>query len=341
MKIKLFILAALALVAASCAKTEMNVPEASNAAVPVKLTLSMPDAPQTRMGFEKTDPAQPLSLKALWKADFPMLLILFQSDREDNADWKDHCVVHEFNIPASAEGQTTVDLSAAVGTVDLSALDANKPLKYVVTTGYKWFDPYKCNRLGNGYSQFSAKDLSGQLIAMIFATPVQQTPFPSGGSALALSGKLEWLTAALAVQFHITPAAEALQLRGSQGALFVALSGNGYAYPDMYDLVLRKRRSGEYSYGTGIYYSRFETLGSMLDSDGYRYFTIPADDTEGIKISGSKIRIQAKYEAGNVNTGETLGTLNPDIAIEPGKCYRIKIKVDDANGDGIPEFTRE
>ena len=341
MKIKHLFLAALALVAASCAKTETNVPEASAAAVPVKITLSMPgEEPQTRMGFEKTDFARPLSLKAVWKKDFPMLLILFQSDVPDNSDWRNRCVVHKFTIPATADGQTSADLTAAAGTVDLTTFDAAKPLKYVITTGNNWHDGNKENRLGNGINRYpSAYDLSKQLDKMIFATPVQQTAMPAGSNPLELTGKLEWLTAALAVNFTIDPSASALNF--SEMIIRLDKNSSTNSYPDGYDPVLRKRRAAYFRFGEGIKFRPAAPLAGALDSDGYRYFTIPADDTQGVNVTGSKFSISAEMEGGaTLDTGEALGTLDRSKSIEPGKCYGIAVMIKDEDGNGIPEFER-
>lgn len=341
MKIKHLFLAALALVAASCAKTETNVPEASAAAVPVKITLSVPgEEPQTRMGFEKTDPARPLALKSVWKEDFPMLLILFQSDMPDNSDWYNHCVMHKFIIPAPANGQTSADLSAAAGTVDLSTLDAAKPLKYVITTGEGWHYKDKKILFGNGlYMPYPADDLSEQLRNMIFATPVQQTAMPAGGNPLELTGKLEWLTAALAVNFTIDSSASALNFSSMSISLFANSPSNSYL--DGYDPVLRKRTTGYYRFGAGIRFKSAAPLATALDGEGYRYFAIPADDAQGVQVSGSKFRLNAELGGGTtVNTGEALGTLDRSKIIEPGKCYGIKIGVSDADNDGTPEFRR-
>ena len=85
------ILAAIAFIFASCTKDNPEMPD-NTKAVPLKITLSMPPAPQpgdgvTRVAFEK-DAANPLRLAAKWKSGDEMVLILFQGD---NATWKDNC----------------------------------------------------------------------------------------------------------------------------------------------------------------------------------------------------------------------------------------------------------
>jgi hypothetical protein len=337
----LIILAAFALIFASCTEDYDGMPDTT--AVPLKITISMPDAPQptdgvTRVAFEK-DAANPLRLTAKWKTNNNMVLILFQGD---NATWKDNpgTLVHKFTIPAEADGQTTADLTAAAGTVDLSGFDPSKPLKYVVATGYHWDDTRKTNRIGNGSLRFPYNStLETQLQNMLFATPVQEIPFPAG--TLEIGGKLEWLTAVLALKFNIAPAAQSLKVK-DDSALYFRLTGNGYdKYIDMYDFVLRKRDSFKPSYSIGISWKTAGTpLGEALDAGGFRYFTIPADDmAEGMQITGSKVQV-LEYENGTWGAATDVGMMDPEVTIRRGYCYGFEINVTDTDGDGVMEFTK-
>ena len=341
------ILAAIAFIFASCTKDNPEMPD-NTKAVPLKITLSMPPAPQpadgvTRVAFEK-DAANPLRLAAKWKSGDEMVLILFQGD---NATWKDNpgTLIHKFTIPASADWQTTADLTAAAGTIDLSGFNPGQNLKYVVATGDGWNDAFKANLFGNGmHSQAYSSTLETQLRDMVFATPVQEIPFPAG--ALEIGGKLEWLTAVLAVKFEIAPAAQSLKVKDDSG-LYIGLAPNSWAgstYIDKYDLVLRKRVDPKSYFTNGISWFGYTgtTLGEVLDADGFRYFAIPADDmADGMQVTGSKVQVEADFAASTGTPAFTdVGVMNPTVTIQRGKCYGFKINVTDTNGDGVPEFTK-
>lgn len=325
--------------AASCTEDNAEMPDVT--AVPLKITLSMPDVPQpadavTRVAFEKDD-TTPLSLTAKWKTDDEMVLILFQGD---NVNWKDNCKIHKFTIPAEADGQTTANLTAAAGTVDLEGFDSSKPLKYVVATGYSWHDTDKNCKFGNGRTSYKYYEtLETQLQDMVFATPVQEIHFPSG--ALEIGGKLEWLTAVLALKFNISPEAQTVKVKDGS-MLFFILTGNSSNYVNFYDPVLRKKIFSTTSFSAGIsWYDESDTpLSDALDAGGFRYFTIPADNmSEGIQITGSKVKVQ-EYVNSAWGDKKDVGVMNPDIPIQCGKCYGFEIDVTDADGDGTLEFTK-
>ncbi|MDO5665318.1 MAG: hypothetical protein Q4G63_08695 [Bacteroidia bacterium] len=348
MNYKLLItLAALALIIASCTKDEMDneTRHATSLLTPVQLTLTMPDAdnPATRAAFEVTDPTKPFKLKATWRTDETMVLILFQGD---NANWKTNCIVRQFKIPASANGQTKADLSEAVGTVDLSTFNPAQNIKYVVVSGGNFNIINNMINLGNGVSTALTDDLTidqewyyGQLFLMTFLTRVQETPFPTG--ALQLSGKLEWLTAVLAVQFEIDPAADLL-MEGDK-YMNVYLQGKGEKYPQLYDPVLRTVGSLRINYSSGIQFtgSGSKKLSGALDSRGFRYFHIPADDAaNGVEIRSTSLFLNVPYAApvGRMS-GVFCGSFNSTTPILPGYCYGVKIKVT-LGEDGKPVFTR-
>lgn len=334
-------LATLAFIFANCTNEIDEPRQTAFASVPLKLTVTMPATPQpaagsSRIAFEK-DANNPLKLIAKWHTGDQVVLILFQGD---NASWKSNCLIHKIAIPTSAVGQSYADLTTAAGTINLSSFDDSQPLKYVVTTGYTWNDENKQLTLGNGFPDIHIiETLNKQLNDMVFASPVKEVPFPTESAPLQLNAQLEWLTAVLALKFNIPDPLKNADLPVDQ-KLYFQLTNSGGSYIDCYDPVLREKIYGSSSHPlSAIKYISGKRLIDALDAGYFRYFTIPADDAaDGVKISGSEL--QGGFASAVPSTLPPIGTMNPEKPILPGKCYGFEIDVNDANNDGIPEFTK-
>lgn len=335
--------AAIALIAASCAKDGLADSE-QKTLTPVQLTLSLSQTgePLTRTAFHVIDDTNPRQLRATWQAGDKFTLVIWQ----DGADWKadPKLIERGISLPSSAGGQTSVDLSSQVGTLNLSAFDTSKPLKYAVAKTGSWL-----TKGGAVFSQsgiihpWDATLAAGQLKEVMLATPVQEVSVPTGGEPLVLQGKLEWRCAVLAVKFTIDPNADVAY--GSTVQLVLQRDGtsNTQNFPAFsYDPILGKANEllGEWYIILNMKDKKLSEL--AVTPQGYRYFPIPADDNNYVKVTGSRLAIIANKPDGSAMLNKvSVATFNSSVQIKQGFCYSLNLKVTDTNNDGIPEFARE
>ena len=334
MKKYMIVLAATAFALAACNKNTTETPSPYSS-VKVNLTVSMPD-PVTKANFELTTADNPVGgMTVTWQEGDVLTLIIFQGD---NANWQDNFIYKEIQLPAAAEGQTSVDLSTVMPTLDLSGFDSEKNLKYVVVLGGGFNDYWKEFNIWNGIpyiipSHSITQQING--MGMIAETDVQEVAFPTGD--LTLKGSLHWITSVLAVQFDIDSEADITY--ESESIFIFYLNGN--SYPDCYTPITKSSDTSAL-FDCPIHFPSAGKLSDALDANKCRYFTIPADGmtTDAAKkIGGSSINVRMKR--GVSETYYTASGSIGDVTIEGGKVYGIKVKVTDSDSDGEPEFTKQ
>lgn len=338
---KAFILTAMLAAAyffASCEKSEVVAPDYS--AVPMRLVLEAPATPDTRVAFDLKDDSNPIGgFNVTWKSTDRITVIVFQSDKEDYSDWTTNFKNIYFNVPEEAAGSKTFDFSSTLPTIDLSSFDSSKPLKYIICTRTLLNEYWKEFTIFNGMNRSPSSEISDQLSSNSFAdTGVMEVPFPTGD--LCLTGKLQWRTAALAMKFEIDESAKGIEYQGIFGIRF------SYCISNCFDPIRRMASEGVSSWSGTVYYSWNENevfkIEDVLDANGCRYLSIPADDmttATNQKLGGAAISMRYTKSGGS-NTFASLGNISESATIEAGKCYGLRIKVTDSDGDGVPEFTK-
>jgi len=337
--------AALALIFASCAKDEAIIEQTNLTPVQLTLSLSQTGEPVTRAAFHEKDASNPRLLRATWQQGEQITLVIWQ----DGADWKTdpNLIEKSVFLPAEAEGQTSIDLSSLIGSIDLSKFDNTKNIKYAVVKCQFWLSKQGTLFSPSGFSQTWDATLAsnpGQLDNVMLATPVQETAVPTGSAPLVLQGKLEWRCAVLAIKWNIAPEAADIVYGNSNYFQLKrpnASSTQNYPVYD-YDPILRK--AGDISGVFNMVFSLMDKkLGDMaVTPQGYRYFAIPAKDDNYVDATGSRLIINTyKPDGSSMLVDHFITDLNGSVPIEAGFCYSLNLKVTDTDGDGIPEFARE
>ncbi|MBP5228682.1 MAG: hypothetical protein J6Z32_00860 [Bacteroidales bacterium] len=332
---KYFILAAIAIIAMACSKEDVK--KDNSKMVKVNLSVSI-NPTLTKCNFTLKDAANPISgMTVTWEEGDKLTLFVFQGD---NASWTSKYIYKTVELHAAAEGLTTYDVSPLFGALDFSGFDPSKNLKYCVALGKgAWNEYWHQFTIYNGlpYINYSSSMINQiNNMGMIAETDVKEIPFP-GGSTLDLEGSLHWVTSVLAVQFEIDPAADITYPSSS----YLRMVLDGSKYVDCYTPIT-KTSNFSLTFFCPIYFDSEAKLSDAVDANGYRYFTIPADNmtvNPEQKLGGSTLHFSKKLGSEETNY-TTTGSISASAVIQGGKVYCMKIHVTDSDSDGNPEFTK-
>lgn len=333
-KLNIIILAIISLFLTSCNKQEVESP--STKLTPVRLIVSLTQ-PEQRTAFTPKDGNRRV-LSATWQKGDELWLIMWQ----EGDDWKQakKRIEKNIRIPEEAEGKQTVDLSSSIKALDLSIFDKSKEVKYALvrTSINLWETGKGCQYYGLGTDSFAGKYdrrlNTGLLNDVTLASPIRKASLPEEGKTLVLQTHLEWRCAILAVKFERENDTNFKFV--DKFIIRMKQSEKNNIYTSCYDPILKEyNRFFGTSNTLNLYFKSTSPLdeadfSAALDEYSMRYFTMPNDGGDQMKIQGSDIDIEFQMKvSGKEKTykAENVVAFKKNISIEEGKCYGINIKV--------------